>query len=143
MNKKMWIIGLTVLITAIGILAAVSTPDGSTRDNREKLIQDIPHGDNWKIAVEQTFEDHIIAGIYSSGNRYGIAVFEPVGKENYRLQTYHSRDLARTFIHSLYLNEEWYSEVERLLGAPLWKVRRKDGKWNFATLTGEIICSKW
>ncbi len=111
MNKKMWIIGLTVLITAIGILAAVSTPDGSTRENREKLIQDIPHGDNWKIAVEQTFEDHIIAGIYSSGNRYGIAVFEPVGKENYRLQTYHSRDLDRTFIHSFYLNEEWYDFV--------------------------------
>lgn len=34
MNKKMWIIGLAVLITAIGILAAVSTPDGSTRENR-------------------------------------------------------------------------------------------------------------
>lgn len=111
MKKKLWIIGLAVIIIVIGILVAVSVPNGSTRESREKLIQDIPHGDNWKIAVEQTFEDHILAGIYSSGGRYGIAVFEPVGKENYRLKTYHSREHDRILINSVYLNEEWYDLV--------------------------------
>ena len=111
MKKKLWIIGLTIIILFMGILAAVLTPDGSTLESREKLIQDIPHGDNWKIAVEQKFENHIIAGIYSSGNQYGITVFEPTGKENYQLKTYHSRELDRILIHSFYFNEEWYDLV--------------------------------
>ena len=44
-----------------------------------------------------------------------------------------------------YLKIDGYllNKVERLLGIPAWKVQRQDGKWNFATIAGEIICKEW
>ena len=88
-----------------------NVPNGYTIEGREKLLEDLPRGYNWKIATETKLDGHIISGIYSRDRKSGIAVFTPNGKEKYRLLARQWRDSDDIIISNFVINNVWYDVV--------------------------------
>lgn len=67
---------------------APGTPDGSDLESREEILNQLSDGDGLQIASEVKIDDWIISAIYrSQTEEAGIAVFEPLAKGKYKLQS--------------------------------------------------------
>lgn len=114
MKKKSFLIVVAIVLIAIvgiGTVQYFGEPDGSTLESREELLRGMPKGVVWKIAIEKNMNDHIISGIYSKGNLSGIAVFEPVGSDKYKLQTRVIREQDEIIITGSFIGGKWYDLV--------------------------------
>ena len=111
---RKYIVIITVLLTAIFGVGAVryfGRPDGSTLLSREEICAEFPRGKDWKISVEQEFNDYIISGIYSRNEMSGIAVFRPVGNGKYKLHSREWRDQDRIIITGITIDDMWYDVI--------------------------------
>ena len=102
---------IAAFIICIGAVQCFNRLDGSTLESREKICAEFPRGKDWKISVEQEFNDYIISGIYSRDGMSGIAVFEPYGNGKYKLQSREWREQGRIIITGIIIDQQWYDIV--------------------------------
>ena len=113
MRKKRLIVAATIaILCAAAVFYRVwSAPDGSTRESREVLLQNVPKGISWHIVTEQTQGEYLLCGMTGSDGRVGIAVFAPEG-EGYRLISREWRMEPDDIVISGYMIEQtWYTIV--------------------------------
>lgn len=103
------IISLTFVCFAFYKYQAI--PDGSTVESREELLKNTPQGTEWSIAVEQTIDDYIISGVYSTNGKSGIAVFEPIGNGKYKMFSREWRNNDEIIISGAIINNVWYDLI--------------------------------
>ena len=86
-KKKIMTIGIFVaLIIAIGwFVFQHNRYNGSTFESRELILNESNKGAF--IVSESPIDNYIISEIANQRGQYGYAVFEPMGKGNYKLQT--------------------------------------------------------
>ena len=117
MNRKkkkiLYLVIGILFIVMIGrpILEYCLRPDGSTMESREKILKDIPKGTNWEISTERLLDGYLITGIVSDNGKSGIAVFEPRGKGEYKLQTFYHREMDDVIITGTMIDDAWYDLV--------------------------------
>lgn len=102
---------LFAFIAGIGAVQYFNRPDGSTLESREEICAEFPKGKDWKISVEQEFNDYIISGIYSRDGMSGIAVFEPAGNGKYKLYSREWREQDDIVITGITIDNMWYDIV--------------------------------
>lgn len=102
---------IATFIVGIGAVKYFNRPDGSTLESREEICAEFPRGKDWKISVEQEFNDYIISGIYSRDGMSGIAVFEPYGNGKYKLQSREWREQDRIVITGTIIDQKWHDIV--------------------------------
>ena len=109
-------IGLVFGILIILFLAYFSwnyfnKPDGSSIQSREELLENIPKGTEWKIVKETELKNYIISCMYSSDGKSGIAVFEPLGNEKYKMSSREWRESDEIIISGYIIDGTWYDLV--------------------------------
>lgn len=112
--KKSYIVIIAIILIAIvgiGVVQYFNRPDGSTLESREEIVAEFPKGKDWKISVEQEFNDYIISGIYSRDGMSGIAVFEPYGNGKYKLYSREWRDQDEIVITGAIFGDVWHDIV--------------------------------
>ena len=102
---------ILAFIVGFGAIQYFSRPDGSTPQSREEICAEFPRGKDWKIAIEQAYNDYIISGIYSRDGMSGIAVFEPVGNGKYKLQSRIWREQDEIVITGFIIDQKWHDIV--------------------------------
>ncbi len=148
MKKKGLIIGILIVLFFLGypVYQYCSIPDGSTVESREELLKDIPKGTGWKIAVEQSLEDYLVCGTYSTDDKIGIAVFEPVGNGKYKLFSREWRPFDEVIISGVMIAGKWY-DIVWFNGATTsyaeltYTYGGKTEKLTFDTEKAQIICN--
>lgn len=149
MKKKSVIIMIAAIITILGYGAYryCSQPDGSTVKSREEMLRDTPKGAEWNILQEQELEGYLLCSI-DSGQKSGIAVFEPIDDGTYKLISKEWRKSDEIMISGLPINGVWYDLIwfdgaETKYAEITYSV---DGIENdpiiFETSDMKIICSK-
>ena len=114
MKKTYVMITMAIFMTAmigIGVFFCLNRPDGATPQSREEICAAFPKGKDWKIAIEQAYNDYIISGIYSRDGMSGIAVFEPVGNGKYKLQSRTWREQDEIVITGFIIDQKWHDIV--------------------------------
>lgn len=102
---------LLAFIVGIGVVQYFNRPDGSTLESREEIVAEFPRGKEWKISVEQKFDDYIISGIYSRDGMSGIAIFEPKDNGKYKLYSREWRDQDEIVITGATFNGVWHDII--------------------------------
>ncbi len=102
---------IIMVAMCIGSISYYIQPDGSTLESREKICAEFPKGKDWKISVEQNFDDYIISGIYSRDGMSGVAIFEPIGKGKYKLQSREWRKQDEIVISGATFNGVWHDII--------------------------------
>jgi len=103
-----------IIVLSIFFITVISfngKPDGSTLESREQLLESLPRGFKWKIALETELGNHIVSGIYSCDNKSGIALFMPNGDKKYRLLARQWRDTDDIIISNFVVDNVWYDIV--------------------------------
>ncbi len=109
---KMHMLFLLVIFIVVGIFKYYfNVPDGSTIVSREEMMKDLPKGNNWTTAIEKSFEDCIISGIYSDKGKSGIAVFSSKKNGKYKLVSREWRENDQIIISSAFVNGDWYDII--------------------------------
>lgn len=150
MKKRTLIITGILFLLFIGynLFQYLSIPDGNSVKSREQLLKDIPKGVTWNIAIEQELQDLIVSGIYSSGGKTGIAVFEPEGNR-YKLYSREWRNSAdRIIITGISIDGIWYdlvwfngAETEKAELTYTQTGNNIEETFTFDTSDMEIICN--
>lgn len=102
---------IIMVAMCIGSISYYIQPDGSTLESREEICAEFPRGKDWKISVEQNFDDYIISGIYSRDCMSGVAIFEPIGNGKYRLQSREWRKQDEIVISGATFNGVWHDII--------------------------------
>lgn len=151
MKKRTLIIAgiLFLLFMGYNLFQYLSIPDGNSLESREELLKDTPKGITWNIAVEQELQDFIVSGIYSSGGKTGIAVFEQEGNR-YKLYSREWRNSSDEIIISgISIDGIWYdliwfygAETERAELTYTQTDNNAEKTLTFDTTNMEIICNR-
>ena len=108
---KVYAVILFVILGSSLIFALSNKQDGLTIESREKLLESLPRGYGWEIAVETEIDNHIVCGIYSRDNKSGIAVFTPIGDKGYKLIARQWRDSDEIIISNFVVLNKWYDVI--------------------------------
>ncbi|MEG0751643.1 MAG: hypothetical protein RR998_02895 [Oscillospiraceae bacterium] len=121
MKFKKFIIPLTVIIVAAGIIVTIFIMQNSNRcdtiENRERRLREIGNlGAITTIGQEIAIDGYIISGYTAQNNRYGLAVFAPIGNGEYEFQTNANRQndelvFILTSIHQTQYNVFWANKA--------------------------------
>ena len=114
MNRK-GLLAAAAVVVCLGagfLYQAFQTPDGSTRESREELLNaSLEKGEGWSIVQEKELEDRIISAASSSDGRSTIAVFEPEPGGGYRFSTSTNRYKEEIVIGGTVVDGTWYDLI--------------------------------
>ncbi len=108
---KFYALALILILGGVFVFGISDRPDGLTIESREKMLENLPRGYGWKIAVETEIDNHIVSGIYSRDNKSGIAVFTPIGDKGYKLIARQWRDSDDIIISNFVVLNKWYDVI--------------------------------
>lgn len=108
---KVYAVALFVFLGCSLISALCNKQDGTTIESREKMLESLPRGFGWKIAVETEIDNNIVCGIYSRDNKSGIALFAPVDDKGYKLIARQWRDSDDIIISNFVILNKWYDII--------------------------------
>lgn len=119
MKRKKYIFAVAAIlilsVVAISFFFQQSKLDGSTLESRELRLNQSDNGIH--IASEIRIGEHIISGIVSANNKYGLAIFKPEDNNKYKLQTRSLRDngeiiTEHTVISGTGYDLFWYNQAD-------------------------------
>lgn len=113
-------IAAAVAILAVVCAAAVwllSRPGGTTRQEREALLNQAFPETRWQIETEQELDGILLCGAVSTDGRAAVAEFEPDGRGGYRFSSAAARSCQEIIFSPVRIGRTWY-DVVWFAGAP-------------------------
>lgn len=104
------VIFVIIIIMIVGYICfelVCKKSNGSTLDSREKLLNANSNPQSWNIVKEVKIDKYIISGINFS-NKSGIAIFENIKYDNYKLNSMYQNYSNKIITTGLFINEIWY-----------------------------------
>lgn len=118
MNKKKLIVVLVTFGIAVLLVGGLllyynyNAHIGATKENREQLLhKSIDPKTSWNIATEAEIEEYLVSAIYSSNNKSGLAIFEPVKNGGYKFQDSITTDINQLIVNQTTINGNPYDLI--------------------------------
>mgnify|MGYP001855361662 CR=1 FL=1 len=112
MRKKnvfiaIFIIFILMLVGYICFNFGFEKSNGSTVEGREKMINSNSNPQSWNIAKEVKIDKYIISGIHFN-NKSGIAIFENIKGDNYKLNSTYQNYSNNIILTGVFVDDIWY-----------------------------------
>lgn len=110
MKKNIFIFFIIIIVLTglIHFFILHNRSASSTVNLRESYLNQLNNLSNVHIDSEITIDNYIICGYTSSNNNYGLAIFEPLTKNNYKFQSNINSIDNEIIITTILINNVYY-----------------------------------